>query len=68
MITGYLREFHEASRKEIDGLLWGKLSEALDDSQKKNKIGNLLSDLRLKGRIYNSGSKAKPMWRLRGER
>ncbi|WP_113479711.1 RNA-binding domain-containing protein [Hyphomicrobiales bacterium] len=64
MIVGFLREFGQASRKEIDDLLRNKLSEALDDSQKRNKIGNLLSGLRIKGRIYNAGSKATPEWRL----
>jgi ATP-dependent DNA helicase RecG len=64
MIIEFLRKFGQASRKEIDELLWDKLSEALDDSQKRNKIGNLLSDLRIKKRIYNAGSKAAPEWRL----
>ncbi|MBY5436194.1 RNA-binding domain-containing protein [Rhizobium leguminosarum] len=64
MILGFLREFRRASRKDIDDLLRNKLSEALDESQKKSKIGNLLSGLRIKGRIYNAGSKAVPEWRL----
>lgn len=64
MIVGFLREFGQASRKEIDDLLREKLSEALNDSQKRSKIGNLLSGLRIRGRIHNTGSKAAPEWRL----
>ena len=67
MIVGFLRKFQPASRKEIDELLWDKLSEALDDKQKKNKIANLLSDLRIEGRIYNAGSRAAPAWRVLDE-
>lgn len=67
MIVGFLRKFQPASRKEIDELLWDKLSEALDDKQKKNKIANLLSDLRIGGRIYNAGSRAAPAWRVLDE-
>lgn len=64
MIVGYLREFGQASRKELDELLRLKLSDALTEKQKTNKIGNLLSALRRKGRIRNFGSAAAPQWRL----
>ena len=39
------------SRKEIDELLSNKLSEALTDRQKYDKITNLLSSLKRKGII-----------------
>lgn len=64
MIVGYLREFGQASRKELDELLRAKLSDALDETQKTHKIGNLLSALRRKGRIRNFGSTASPKWQL----
>ncbi|EUC01069.1 putative transcriptional regulator [Rhizobium sp. CF080] len=64
MIVGYLREFRQASRKELDELLRAKLSDALDETQKTHKIGNLLSALRRKGRIHNFGSTASPKWQL----
>lgn len=67
MIIEFLREFHKASRKEIDDHLRDKLSEVLDDSQKKNKIANLLSGLRIRRRIYNAGSRAVPEWRILDE-
>ncbi|MGV1916142.1 RNA-binding domain-containing protein [Rhizobium sp. 22-785-1] len=67
LVIEFLRKFKRASRKDIDDLLWDKLSEALDEVQKKRKIGNLLSSLRIKGRIHNAGSKAIPEWRLPDE-
>ncbi len=64
MVVGYLREFGQASRKELDDLLRKKLSDVLNETQKTHKIGNLLSALRRKGRIRNFGSTAAPEWRL----
>jgi ATP-dependent DNA helicase RecG len=64
MLVQYLREFGTASRKDVDDLLWDKLSDALDEAQKANKIGNLLSSLRRKGVILNAGSKPAPAWKL----
>jgi ATP-dependent DNA helicase RecG len=37
----------------------------MDEKQKKNKIGNLLSELRMKERIENTGSFSKPKWSLK---
>lgn len=65
MVVQYLRKFGSASRKDVDDLLWDKLSDALDEAQKANKIGNLLSGLRRKGVIFNAGSRAAPKWELR---
>jgi ATP-dependent DNA helicase RecG len=64
MLVQYLREFGTASRKDVDDLLWDKLSDALDEAQKANKIGNLLSGLRRKGVVFNAGSKPAPAWKL----
>jgi ATP-dependent DNA helicase RecG len=64
LITEYLEKFGHASRAEIDKFLKPKLSDALDDYQKNRKIGNLLSNLRRAGRIYNAGSRTAPEWRL----
>lgn len=64
MLVQYLREFGTASRKDVDDLLWDKLSDALGEAQKANKIGNLLSGLRRKGIIVNAGSKPAPAWKL----
>lgn len=64
LIIDFLAHFDSATRKEIDLLLWNKLSDALDKTQKQNKIGNLLSQLRILGRIENIGTRKSPQWRL----
>lgn len=65
LVVQFLRKFGSASRKEIDDLLWDKLSDALDDVQRRHKIGNLLSSLRRREVIFNAGSRAVPKWQIR---
>ncbi|MDD5301059.1 MAG: putative DNA binding domain-containing protein [Gallionella sp.] len=65
LVMDYLTKFGSASRKEIDTLLLDKLSDALDDEQKENKIGNLLTSLRQADRIENTGSRKAPQWVLK---
>lgn len=60
------RRFKSATRKEIDQLLWSKLSNALDETKKLKKVDNLLTDLRNKGEITNIGSRKEPIWQLQG--
>lgn len=64
LIIGYLSKFGKASREEINKLLWDKLSDALDDKQKTNKIANLLTKMRRSGRIRNTGSRKTSQWEL----
>lgn len=66
-ITDYLTKFGSASRQEIDKLLLGKLSDALDSTQKHNKIGNLLTGMRTGGVITNAGTRKVPKWVLKKE-
>lgn len=63
LIIDYLEKFGQATRAEINKLLVGKLSDALDDKQKYNKIGNLLTKLRRQGKIVNTGSDTAPSWK-----
>ena len=64
LVMDYLAKFGSASRKEIDTLLRDKLSDALDDQQKDNKIGNLLTSMRQAEKIRNAGSRKAPNWVL----
>ena len=50
------------SRADIDKLLWDKLPDILDEKQKKNKINNLLSQLKKDMRIKNIGSLKNSIW------
>ena len=64
LIVDYLEEFGSASRQNINELLWDKLSDALDDEQKRNKVMNLLTKMRKSGQIRNVGTRPKPRWVL----
>lgn len=65
LIVKFLEQYHSASRQEIDNLLMSKLSDTLDDTQKKKKINNLLFEMSKKdGTIINSGSAKRPKWVL----
>lgn len=64
LLTDYLAKFGKADRAEINKLLTDKLSDALSDEQKEDKIGNLLTKLRRNKRILNMGTRSQPLWRL----
>ena len=64
LLTDYLEKFGQATRSEIDKLLMDKLSDGLSPEQKRNKISNLVTKLRRRGRIHNSGSRGHPIWQL----
>lgn len=64
LLTDYLGRFGQADRAEINKLLVDKLSDALSDEQKEDKIGNLLTKLRRNKRILNTGTRSQPVWRL----
>lgn len=64
LIVDYLKKFGGASRDEIDKLLLPKLSDGLNNEQKRKKIANLLTNLRRTGRIHNFGTKKAPEWRI----
>ncbi len=64
LLTDYLSKFGQANRAQINQLLLGKLSEALTEEQKDDKVGNLLTKLRRRGAIRNTGSRGSPVWQL----
>ena len=59
-----IKEHGSMNRKDIDKLLWNILPEWMNEEQKNNRVRNLLSELRKKGVIVNSGTDAKPEWCL----
>ncbi len=62
LIIEYLKKFGDSPKKNIENFLWDKLPDILTESQKKNKVTNLLSALRIKGIIRNNGySKWSPV-------
>lgn len=64
MIIAFVEKYKSASRKDIDDLLMDKLSDVLDDNQKKNKIRNIISAMKREKKIINRGSRKKPKWVL----
>ena len=62
-----IKEHKSLERKDIDELLWNKLPEWMNEKQKKNKINNLLSELRRRDKIENKGTYKMPKWVLINE-
>jgi ATP-dependent DNA helicase RecG len=54
LIVEYITKQGKTSRKAIDKLIIPKLSAALTEEQKKRKVGNFLSALRMQGIIQSS--------------
>ena len=57
LIEDYLLKFGSASRTDLDELLLDKLPDVLDETQKYNKVTNLLASLRRAGKIHVIGRK-----------
>lgn len=63
LVIELIEKFGSASRKDIDDLLWSKLSDVLTDKQKKIRINNLLNEMANKDKtIKNEGSDRTPKW------
>ncbi len=60
MIIDYLKKFGEGRRADFETLLMDKISDALDETQKKNKIKNLLQSMRNVNKINCIGKS----WRM----
>jgi ATP-dependent DNA helicase RecG len=54
MILEYLKKWGKTKRDKIDNLIIPKLSTALSEEKKKNKVTNYLSALRMEGKIINT--------------
>jgi len=60
-----IQEHGSLSRKDIDELLWNMLPAWMNAVQKSNRIKNLLTELRRKGKIVNEGSDKNSVWVLK---
>lgn len=60
IITDYLTKFESAKRSDLENILFNKLSEGLDISQKINKIKNALQSLKKQGIIVVEGK----LWKM----
>ena len=59
-----IKDHGSLSRKDIDELLWNKLPDWMNEKQKKNKVGNLISELRINNKIRNADIPSRSKWVL----
>ncbi|MGB5943369.1 MAG: RNA-binding domain-containing protein [Leeuwenhoekiella sp.] len=64
LILRSIKQHKSLTRNDIDELLWKKLPDYLTDKQKKSKIHNLISELRRKEKITNTGTLKDSNWIL----
>jgi len=65
-LSGNEHECGKATREDIDKLLLDKISDALDEKQKRNKIGNLLFEMSHRDNtIFATGPRRTAVWVLR---
>jgi len=63
LILDFIKEYGKASKEDIDKLILDKLSQVLDEQQRKNKIRNLLYAMHKKDKsVENKGTTRKPLW------
>lgn len=61
-----MRQYTVAKKKDIRTLLWDKLPNVLSDTQKENKIRNLLTSMKKVGIIdTDSDNQQKSNWILK---
>lgn len=64
MVVELLEKQGQASRQDIDKLLLAKLSDALDDDQRRNFIKNLLQEMRRNREVDVEGKGPAAVWKL----
>ena len=64
-IIDYLTNFKQATRQEINQLIYPRLPLTYSEDDKSKKVQYLLTSLRQKNRIVNIGSDTKPIWTLK---
>ena len=66
LIVEYLKQYKTARKKDIRNLLWDKLPDVLSDTQKENKMRNLLTSMKKAGIIdTDSDNQQKSNWILK---
>jgi len=64
LVVKAIKEHGTLERGDVDDLLWKKLPDWMNEEQKKNKVKNLLSDLKKQGKIKNVGTFKESRWVL----
>lgn len=64
-VLSHLRQFEPTSREQLDNLLIPMLPAGLTDQQKRDKVKNLLTEMRARdGSVYSEGRGPAAVWRL----
>jgi ATP-dependent DNA helicase RecG len=64
MVVAYLRTYREARWPEIEDLLLDRVSDALNEKQKREFIKSLLKEMRKEGTIVTVGKTRGAKWVL----
>lgn len=64
MVVAYLQMYHEARWPEIEDLLLDKVSDALNEDQRRHFIKDLLQEMRIEGTITTVGRTRGAKWVL----
>jgi len=67
MIVAYLRTYHEADRNTFEDLLMDKISNVLNERQKRQYIKDLLQEMRKDGTLKTIGKTRGARWVLLAE-
>ncbi|MDC7951836.1 hypothetical protein PAA26_07320 [Methanomassiliicoccaceae archaeon COG_1] len=59
-----MNEYGHADKQDMVALLVDKLPDALTETQKIDKVTNLLRAMTREGKIINTGTTRKPVYRL----
>ena len=68
LVIAALKQHGTMTRKDLNSLLWDKLPEYMTKEQRSDKIGNILGLLKIRGMIFNEGTRHQPIWKLRKEK
>lgn len=58
----FLRKFPGITRRKINEFMMEEIRGDLTEKQKRDKISNLMTELRRNGKIVNRGSDKEPRW------
>lgn len=62
LIVKYIEEYGSASKKDLVELLMEKLPDVMTDTQKYNKVGNLIAQMKRMGIMNNTGTTRYPKY------
>ena len=63
-IIAYIEKFGNATRQDINNLIYPKLPSGFSELEKNNRVRYIIALLRKDGKIVNNGSDTKPVWEL----